>query len=393
MQTLFEFLSNESLDNVITCLNYKLDKVVFLGYQNQIDNKRTSIDTLLKGKCQVLTTDYCAVAPDDYQGIVKKMEELVKREIEAGNEIFFDITGGEALILVAFGYLSSKYDMPMHYYDVLKDCIHELDEGSARSISKDVTKRKLSMTISEFIKLSGGIINMDMHKPEKNGFTQQDFNDVDMLWNIICKHKSKWSLFSTFIRNFLQTEDNAYLVVSKSSNAIKESLMKSNMSKKISYKEIVSMLKELESKKVLTHLRLNDGQLSFRYKNPLIKSCIETTGNALEIQRYHALSLQVDDCMIGVHLDWDGTIHENPGVDVCNEIDVMGIKNNVPIFVSCKIGHQNRPQILSALYELDTVACRFGGVYAQKELVILNDVATVYKSRAESMGININVFS
>ena len=59
------------------------------------------------------------------------------------NPIYFDITGGESLILVAFGMLSKEFETPMHLYDVRKGQLIELDEGVERYISQSVEKQIL----------------------------------------------------------------------------------------------------------------------------------------------------------------------------------------------------------------------------------------------------------
>lgn len=95
----------------------------------------------------------------------------------------------------------------------------------------------------------------------------------------------------------------------------------------------------------------------------------------------------VDDCRVGVHIDWDGIMHKSAGKDVLNEIDIMSIKNNLPTFISCKIGNVDQ----MALYELETVANRFGGKYAKKVLVIAKDMASGHALRAEEMGIEVRL--
>lgn len=78
-------------------------------------------------------------------------------------------------------------------------------------------------------------------------------------------------------------------------------------------------------------------------------------------------------------------IHNIPGKDVVNEIDIMSINNNLPTFISCKIGNVDQ----MALYELETVANRFGGKYAKKVLIVAKDVAHGHLLRAEEMGIEV----
>ena len=93
----------------------------------------------------------------------------------------------------------------------------------------------------------------------------------------------------------------------------------------------------------------------------------------------------VNDCRVGVHIDWDGIIHSLPGSDVLNEIDIMSIHNNLPTFISCKMGSVDQ----MALYELETVATRFGGKYARKVLMVAKEVAGGHLERAKEMGIEV----
>ena len=98
-----------------------------------------------------------------------------------------------------------------------------------------------------------------------------------------------------------------------------------------------------------------------------------------------------DDCRIGTHLDWDGVIHKESGNDLMNEIDVLSLNDNVMTFISCKSGKMNYTQILHALYELDTVAKRFGGKYCRKVLVSAKPLSKVYMERAGEMKIEVRV--
>jgi hypothetical protein len=98
-----------------------------------------------------------------------------------------------------------------------------------------------------------------------------------------------------------------------------------------------------------------------------------------------------DDVMVGAHLDWDGVIHTTIGEDVLNEIDVLAVKDGVPTFISCKAGRLNAEKKLHALYELETVAYRFGGKYAKKELVTVFPIEGNYAIRAKEMGIKLTV--
>ena len=98
-----------------------------------------------------------------------------------------------------------------------------------------------------------------------------------------------------------------------------------------------------------------------------------------------------DYCQVGVHLDWDGVLHnpESSVKDVLNEIDVFSITNNIPHFISCKSGNLTSGQARDAMYELSSVASRFGGKYVKMSLSVSNELREVDVERANEMGVSI----
>ena len=127
----------------------------------------------------------------------------------------------------------------------------------------------------------------------------------------------------------------------------------------------------------------------FQFKNQVIKQLIWDSGSILEMYTFLLESRKADvtDCRVGVHIDWDGIVHNDGSMDVLNEIDVMCIQNNVPTFISCKLGSVDQ----MALYELETVANRFGGKYAKKVLATAQELSTAHMRRAEEMGIEVRL--
>ena len=127
----------------------------------------------------------------------------------------------------------------------------------------------------------------------------------------------------------------------------------------------------------------------FVYKNAEIKQMIWDSGSILEMYTYLLESQKEDmtDCRVGVHIDWDGVVQQAGNPDVLNEIDVMSIRNNLATFISCKIGSVDQ----MALYELETVANRFGGKYAKKVLATAQPLSQAHMRRAEEMGIEVRI--
>ena len=64
--------------------------------------------------------EFYGLDESDLTSIIDKMKRCLDKEVREGNKLFFDLTGGESLLLVAFGVLSRDYHVPMHMYDIKK---------------------------------------------------------------------------------------------------------------------------------------------------------------------------------------------------------------------------------------------------------------------------------
>lgn len=382
----FEFLGNEPIENVITCLNFRVDKVVFFGYREVIQRFKDSTDAFLKEYCGVGQVSFYPLAHDDLQSVLETMKKEIEHELSLGADIYFDITGGESLILVAFGMLSREYDTPMHLYDVPMNKLIELEEGAAKSISKEVVSQKVKMDLDRFIKMRGGSINNNLQKGMKDNFSEEFESDVEAIWEVARQYGELWNPFSDFIRKYMIP--NGSLQVERRARKI-NSVLSGSSGRLKTPGELIRILEALAERGLLEELSLSEGRYSFRFKSQEIKNCLWESGIVLELHVYRQEKRKSDDCRIGVHIDWDGVIHGQAGIDVLNEVDVLSLSGFVPTFISCKSGKMRSQIALHALYELDTVAKRFGGKYARKLLVTTQWVGNVYRERAKEMGIEI----
>lgn len=89
----FEFLEDEPIDNVVTCMNYRMDKVVFFGYDKTIQQQKQRTEDFLINYCGVKKVVFLALSQSNLQSILKIMRDAIEGELEAGNHIYFDITG------------------------------------------------------------------------------------------------------------------------------------------------------------------------------------------------------------------------------------------------------------------------------------------------------------
>lgn len=386
----FEFLGNEPIENVITCMNFRIDKVVFVGYRDAIQTYKSSTQSFLAKYCGVTEVEFCDVPQNNLQQARELLRECIEKEFSEHNEIHFDITGGESLILVAFGMLAAEYNTPVHVYDVPENRLIELDTDTEKSISRCVPVQKTELNLDRLIELRGGVINYAMHKSSKNLDSEEFVADAGRLWSVARSHWELWNPFSDFLRQHMVPNDE--LVVNVGEDVVKKNLQKSK-TKLNTVGELNDILEELAIAGVIRNLKHSSGRYSFAFKNEAMKELVWEGGSILELRTYQQERTISDDCRVGVHIDWDGVICNSVGGDVINEVDVMALKGNVPVFISCKSGKMDSQQTLYALYELKTVAEKFGGRYARMVLVSAQPMTSANKLRAKEMNIEVKDLS
>ena len=105
------------------------------------------------------------------------------------------------------------------------------------------------------------------------------------------------------------------------------------------YYKFLNFIKDLYNNDIVYNLHWDERRIKFKYKSTDMKDFLCDPGGILELYAYIMAkdSEKYDDAAVGVHLDWDGVIHPyGTSKDIVNEIDVILMKDNIPIFISCK---------------------------------------------------------
>ena len=382
----FEFLDEEPIENVITCLNFKVDKVYYLGYNEVIQRNQKRTTDFLKKYCDVSEVAYQILSQKDLDSVLKAMRTTIESELSQGNDLFFDITGGESMLLVAFGILSVEYKLPIHMYNIEKNKLFCLTKETGKRINEVAEERRIQLNLDMYIEMWGGVINYNHQKELKNSDDPEFEVDTENIWNISRRYKEEWNLFCDILRKKFEPDENLAIEVSFSEVSSMMKLQNSDLS---TINEFTKILLELEKAGLIAGLDSKKKRYKFKFKNEAVRRCLWDGGSALELHVYRGIKRSSDDCKIGVHLDWDGVIQPEGKPDVINEIDILAIKGNIPMFVSCKSGKTKSTKTLHALYELAAVADRFGGKYAKRILVTTNDFNDANVERAIEMGIEV----
>ena len=418
MVVVFEFLSREPIENVITAMHFQVDKLVFFGNQEDIISQKEKTEKFLRKYCAVESVVFLSLSESNLQSVLETMRKEIELELSRNAKLFFDITGGESLMLVAFGMLSREYETPMHMFDIFKGKLLELDAESShydernkealnrdkqdddksntvcpdakegKNISSIAVKRLVPMSLDKLIEMHGGVINYKLQKEIKEVPDEESREDILKIWKVIKLHSEYWNPFSEFLRENMSPDEEGR-VYRKESTVLKALAGSSNKLK--SAQKFYQIMEDLTQAGAILDLKHSEGKYQFRFKNKTIKGYLWDGGSILELYTYLQEKGHSDECRAGVHLDWDGVLEGPSGIDVLNEIDVLSLHGYIPGFISCKSGKLSPQQCLHALYELDTVAHRFGGKYAKKRLVLTAEMSEVYQERALEMGIELKV--
>lgn len=358
IKTLIELFDSCQIENVVASLRFKPEKVIFVGFKNIIkEDKKDAISKLFAQKNLNIKVEYEIVSRHDYDSIVNKLNTI----IDLNDDCYFDITGGKEIVLTALGEVALCRNVPVFLLNVITGEFVPVKNCSLPQTEKS------SLSIPECVAINGCSV-MHNHKNDFSWDLTSDFlNDIETMWALCKNNCGLWNRECVLLENaekFGKLDNTLFLKANI--NRLKEKHCDTLVN--------IDFMKYLERKELISDFSYNGETLELRYKNPQIHMCLSKAGNILELYVYSLLKEianetpgYYDDIDVGVYIDWDGIIHaeEEKFYDTKNEIDVLLTRDLVPMFISCKNGDIPK----EALYELETVANRFGGRYARKFLL------------------------
>ncbi|NLL16015.1 MAG: DUF1887 family protein [Clostridiales bacterium] len=388
--TLVELFDKNPVENIISSLVLKPERVIFVGGKCVTDRHKRTIERLFSERG--LATDIKFYYPEDnsLESAVRLLREIVNKYPDCE----FDLTGGDDIMLVATGFLLSQSSDR-------KFAIHRYSLGEKRIIDSDISGENrlhppFNLSVSEIINLYGGSILKEF-KYENCLNMSQDFEaDSDKLWRLCCQDTRLWNRMTGVLADFERIKekgDNLETVVSISEARSFLSSRNQNLA------QVEEFFSKLFALKLISDTGSDNAFIRYRYKNPQVKSSLLKAGTILELKvLLIAKSIKdsdgepfFNDALRGVFIDWDGKRHTKPyAVETENEVDVILMRGHVPIFISCKNGYVEDDE----LYKLNTVAEKFGGPYSKKALVATSLSGRLrsldfFRQRAKDMGIEL----
>lgn len=302
---------------------------------------------------------------DIEEGDINSLKELLN-DIKNKN-IIVNLTGGKrinSLILLNF---CLKNNLKSLYIDIKEKILYEFKDNTVSVLNKVFD----DLEIDDIVKASGGTIIEDSsqlcNKKDLIFFSDQISKNIS-LW-----HKHKQKLYdSNIFEHDLYNQQKIYIHTNNlSKNEIK----------------LLNLILDNFVKMQEISLKRDTNKITVYFLNNYLKAFIFKSGTWLEIETNNLINKidEIDESKNGVMFLWN----DNNEI-VKNEVDVVAVKDSVPIFISCKDSDKYNEM---ALNELNVYAEKFGGNNSYKFLVATKaPIKSPVKVRAKEMGINIIIF-
>ena len=391
--TTVEFYDHTPIENMVTCLANRPERIIFLGERGELEAQREHFYRFLDEVDNFETVlEFRHISHTSLQSILSVLSDIV----EEYEDVCFDLTGGGDLCLVAAGIIYERYqdrNIQLHRYNVKTGKVYDCDRDGW-VVNGEVP----DLTVEQNILLHGGVVATAEQK--KDGTRSWDLNldfarDLNEMWRLCRAQPPLWNYQTSMLGDLEKgkecCEDPLVLCISLEEARHRLACKKLKLNLK-------GILPDLQRLGLIRDMRETDGYLTLRYKDEQVKQCLTKAGTVLELKTYlTAMQLEEEDGaylytdgMTGVLLDWDGVVHDDWSMETQNEVDVILMRGLVPIFISCKNGAIDEGE----LYKLHTVAQRFGGAYARKVLVATSLDRSAHSReallrRARNMGITV----
>lgn len=377
IKTIIELFDECPIENVMSALSFEPEKIIYVGFKHIMTEKRKSdLERFLKMRKINADISYEIVSRYDYEGIKGKLKSIISEN----KDCLLDLTGGKELLLTAMGAVCESENIPTIQFNVRKGELIKV-----KNCENLPEPKKICLSINEIITLNGGAIVENEYKI-KIHLSPDFIKDIFSAWEIRRENPPMWAEYISSLRTL---ENSAtYISGDRLEICINEN------PKMTAYLKNISVFEKAE----FICAKKNSDRIILRYKNREVYDMLLKVGNILELYTYAVLTEFTEnkpdfsDVGIGVFLDWDGVIHPyySKEHDTINELDIVLVKGAYPIFISCKSGDLKK----EALYELSTVAEKFGGKHSGK-IVVTNHVSRNISSkdailqRAKDMGIKV----
>lgn len=348
---------NEAI--ILAVKKYKPREVILI-YRKEDEEKLKSLIDYHKDNFNEVILKYINIE----EGNIELLENIINSNKD--KEILVNLTGGSRINSLLLLNIIKELDIKSVYLDIKNRYIYTFHRGV--NIDKEDFE---DMELNTILKASGGeFINdsTDFSKKEDlKLFTKTIYKNLE-LWH---KHKQKLydsNIFTHDINNPKSIKIKLSLFNENEKNLLNKILLKFKDMGEIQYIE-------------------DRNEINVEFMNDYLKSFIFKSGTWLEIATNNMIKEinEIDEVKSGVMFLWN-----DKSKVVRNEVDVIAIKDSIPICISCKDSDKYNEDTLN---ELEVYSKQIGGDNSYKVLVATKEpIKLSVKERAKEMNINIIIF-
>ena len=360
MALLVNQLDHHNESGIIYTIKNRVEEVLFLYDKEEVE--------LMKSIEEYYITNFSELK--FYKEVIEEGNiEQINRTINRykRENTIINLTGGKRINSLILLDICRKNNIKSFYIDIRKKYIYDFSKDTLARKKEDIEDLDLTSIVEGF----GGSIIEDSNelclKEDLIYFSKEIYKNLE-LWN-----ENKKKLYDNSI--FIHEENNPEIICIDFSKLQEEE--KSLLNK------ILNKMKEMNE----IDFNKNDDKVRVRFLNNYIKGFVFKSGTWLEIATNNLLKSikEIDESRNGVIFLWN-----NGKKTVRNELDVVAVKDSVPICISCKDSDKYNEM---ALNELNVYAERVGGKDVYKILVATKDpIKEPVKIRAKEMGIHLVIF-
>ncbi len=349
-------------NNIMASLVFGAKRTILL-YEFGQKEVMEGVCAFLKAKAAGLKVEAVQITAREAR---QEVEALLAGLYQEGQEVLVEIGGGSPVISNYARECCKAYNFPCILLDAYGGQI--INVVCAEELEGSFSFPKLSF--ADILLLQGRVYNRNMHMLAEEKF----FPQILTMSEYAFAHQSDFKFFYDFVHH-------------KSDGVLSEPGLKIVLKKAPQISDRIIRIFELfEKQGFIKELRIDEYEIVFECAAPFVKEMLAVKGSWLELYVYILAkeSGLFSEVYQSVMIGWD--LQRRPRFNVENEIDVVLMKEGIPIFMSCKMTNP-KPDDLNEIYAL---ADSFGGHGAVPALVTSYHVrkrnVTLW-NRAREMGV------
>ena len=340
--TIIELFSAEPSENVLAACCLKPETVVYLGSASLMtDGRISAVRSFFRKRKDPPKLLFLRVAERDYAGAGAAIRDVLAKYPDCCVEM----TGGSDLLLAALGTVSASGKLSLFELDVRTQQLRVL-QGAIPGVKTGPLRPLRGIPAGDYIRLCGGTLTESSYRMGDSLPLALEA-DVQDMWKVYRQEPEIWTKQCSVLAGLCARGGSGLTV-----------------SAELSEKPDAEHIRRLTEAKLISGYSEKGRSVGLTFRDAHVKRTLSRAGDLLELWLFLAAKSDpaFTDAIMGAKIRWTERADRNATL---NEIDGLMMHGAVPVYVSCKIGSVPK----EALYEVDSVAARFGGSYAAKALL------------------------